>query len=484
MRNLRLYIILALMAAGIFAASAPILAADSPYAPIVGTWMGPLTIMGTQLRIAFNLSVADNGSLVATIDSVDQGVNGIAVDTATFKDGILTLKSSVLAAEYSGTLDTAADEIKGEWKQRGLTLALNLKRQAGPVKDNRPQEPKPPYPYKAEDVKYPNKLSTGVELAATLTIPEGTGPFPAVVLITGSGAEDRNETIFAHKPFLVIADYLTRQGIAVLRADDRGFGASTGDFANATSEDFASDALAGVEYLKTRPEVDVKHIGLIGHSEGGIIAPMAALQSKDVAFIVMLAGPGADGKAILFQQGQDILKAMGASEEQIKAQSEVQQKIFDIVMGEPDPKLAEPKLRALMDEVAAGQPEAQKIPKAQLDAQITAQVTFVNSPWFRFFLTYDPARTLRKMQIPVLALNGSLDLQVNSSINLPAIEAALKAGGNENYTVKEFPGLNHLFQHATTGAISEYQQIEETFSPEALAFISDWIKAHTANKHY
>ena len=478
MKLMRSIILLAL--AGVLLASSPLLAADSPNAPIIGTWMGTLTVMGTQLRIAFNFSLADDGSLVATIDSVDQSVSGISVDTVTFEGGILKLTSSAVAAEYEGTLDPAADEIKGQWKQGGMTFELNLKRQAGPVKDNRPQEPKPPYPYKAEDVKYPNKASEGVELAATLTIPEGEGPFPAVVLITGSGAEDRNEAIMGHKPFLVIADYLTRRGIAVLRADDRGFGLSTGDYVSATSEDFATDALAGVEFLKSRPEVDAAHIGLIGHSEGGIIAPMAAQKSDDVAFIVMLAGPGVDGKAILFQQGQDILRAMGTPEKQMKAQREVQQAIFDIVLGEPDPKLAEPKLRELMNEVAAGQPEAQKIPKEQLDAQINAQIAFVNSPWFRFFLTYDPTAALRSLRIPVLALNGSLDLQVNSNINLPAIEAALKAGGNKDFVVKEFPGLNHLFQHATTGAISEYSQIEETFSEEAMALISEWILTHTA----
>ncbi len=482
MRNLRLFTILALMAVGTFTASAPILAAESPCAPIIGTWMGPLTIMGTQLRIAFNLSLADDGSLVATIDSLDQSVKGIPVDTATFEGGKLTLISSALAAEYNGTLDTAADEIKGEWKQSGMTLELNLQRQVGPVRDNRPQEPKEPYPYKAKNVTYSNAQAEGVILAATMTIPEGEGPFPAVVLITGSGAQDRDEAIMGHKPFLVIADYLTRHGIVVLRADDRGFGLSTGDFVSATSEDFSSDALAGVEFLKTRPEVDVANIGLIGHSEGGIIAPMAALQSKDVAFIVMLAGSGVDGKAILFQQGQDILKAMGATKEQMKAQRAVQERTFEILMGEPDPKLAEPKLRALLEDLAKEQPEAHNLPKEQLEAQIAAQVALLNSPWFRFFLVYDPAPTLSKIQIPVLALNGSLDLQVNSSINLTAIEDALKAGGNKDYTVKEFPGLNHLFQHAKTGALSEYSQIEETFSEEAMAFISDWMKAHTSDE--
>ncbi len=472
-------ILLALAVAGVLFASAPLLAADSPYQPIVGTWMGPLTIMGTQLRIAFNISVADDGSLKATLDSLDQSVSGIPVDTTTYENGILKLVIASIGGEWEGKLDTATDELKGQWKQGGMTLELSLKRQAGVVKDNRPQEPKEPYPYKAEDVKYANTKSASVTLAATLTIPEGTGPFPAVVLITGSGAEDRNEAIMGHKPFLVIADYLTRQGIAVLRADDRGFAQSTGDYASATSEDFATDALAGVEFLKTRPEVDAKHIGLIGHSEGGIIAPMAAVQSKDVAFIVMLAGPGVDGEAIMYQQGQDIMRAMGATDEQMKAQREVQERIFDIVTTEKDPKEAEPKLRALMEDVAKGQPEAQKLPKEQLDSQINAQVMFVNSPWFRFFLTYNPAPALSKVKVPVLAINGSLDLQVKAAINLPAIEDALKDGGNKDFTIKEFPGLNHLFQHAKTGTLAEYSQIEETFSPEALAFISDWIKAHT-----
>jgi dienelactone hydrolase len=479
-------ILLALAIAGVLFASVPLMAADSPYQPLVGTWMGPLTIMGAQLRIAFNISIADNGSLKATLDSLDQSVSGIPADAATFENGVLKLdlKSIGGNASYEGTLDTATDELKGQWKQSGMTFELNMKRQAGVVKDNRPQEPKEPYPYKAEDVTYPNTRSEGVTLAATLTIPEGAGPFPAVVLITGSGAEDRNEAIMGHKPFLVIADYLTRQGIAVLRADDRGFGKSTGDFAAATSEDFATDALAGVEYLKTRSEVDAKHIGLIGHSEGGIIGPLAAVQSKDVSFVVMLAGPGVDGISIIYQQGQDIMRVMGSTDEQIKAQREIQERIFNLVISEKDPKVAEPKLRAMIEEEAKKQPEAQKLPKEQLESQINAQVTMLNSPWFRFFLTYDPAPTLSKVKVPVLAINGSLDLQVNAAINLPAIEEALKDGGNKDFTIKEFPGLNHLFQHAKTGAISEYSQIEETFSPEALAFISDWIKKHTAKARF
>jgi pimeloyl-ACP methyl ester carboxylesterase len=481
MKLIRSFILPALLMAGVLLMSAPLFAADSPYAPIMGTWTGNLAVMGQQVRLAVNLSIADDGSLKATLDSPDQGVSGIPVDACTFEGGVLKLdlKSIGGNAAYEGTLDTAADEFKGQWKQSGMTFELNLKRAAGPVKDNRPQEPKEPFPYKAEDVTYSNARSEGVTLAATLTIPEGEGPFPAVVLITGSGAEDRNETLMGHKPFLVIADYLTRQGIAVLRADDRGVGGSTGDYQAATSEDFATDALAGVDYLLTRPEIDAKHIGLIGHSEGGIIGPLAAVQSKDVAFVVLLAGPGVDGKAILFQQSKDILRAMGASEEQQKAQPEIQERIFNIVLTEKDPKVAEPKLRALMEEVAKKQPDAQKLPKEQLDSQINAQVMFVNSPWFRFFLTYDPAPTLSRLQIPVLAVNGSLDLQVNAAINLPAIEDALKDGGNKDFTIKEFPGLNHLFQHAKTGTLAEYSQIEETFSEEAMAFIADWIKAHT-----
>lgn len=444
--------------------------------------MGPLTVMGTQLRIVFNLSIADDGSLRATLDSPDQGASGIAVDTAIYEGGVLKLTISSIGGGYEGTLDPAANEIRGLWKQSGMAFELNLKRQAGAVEDNRPQEPKEPYPYKAEDVKYANDMSPGVELAGTLTIPDGAGPFPAVVLITGSGPEDRNETVFGHRPFLVLADYLTRQGIAVLRADDRGVGGSTGNHASATSEDFATDVLAGVAFLKTRPEIDAERIGLIGHSEGGIIAPMAAMQSKDVAFIVLLAGPGVNGEEILYQQGRDILRAMGASEEEMKTQREVQESIFNIVKTEKDQSAAEPKLRALMEDVAKNQPAAQPMSKEQLDSQINTQIMFVNSPWFRFFLTYDPRPTLSKLTIPLLAINGSLDVQVNAGINLTAIEDALKAGGSEDFTVKEFDGLNHLFQHATTGGLSEYSQIEETFAPEALVFIADWIGAHAAKQ--
>jgi pimeloyl-ACP methyl ester carboxylesterase len=479
MRHLRSCILLLLVAAMVLPAAAPATADNGSYASIVGTWMGPLAVMGTQLRIVFNLSVADDGSLQATLDSPDQGANGIPVDTATYEDGILKLGINSINGEYEGTLDTASDEFKGQWKQSGMTFELNLKRQSGAIEDNRPQEPREPYPYKAEEVKYVNKMSAGVELAGTLTIPEGTGPFPAVVLITGSGAEDRNETVFGHRPFLVLADYLTRQGIAVLRSDDRGVGGSTGDYATATSEDFATDALAGVEFLQTRPEIDGKHIGLIGHSEGGIIAPMAALQSDHVAFIVLLAGPGVNGEEILYQQGQDILRAMGAGEEAMKAQLDSQKQIFTVVKTEKDPAAAESILRKLMHEIASTQPDAQKMTKEELDAQIEVQLGFVNSPWFRFFLTYDPAPTLSKVQVPVLALNGSLDLQVNPGVNLPAIEQALKAGGNQNYTVKELDGLNHLFQHATTGAVSEYSQIEETFAEEAMALIAGWVKTHS-----
>jgi len=477
MRLMRSIVLLALVASVALPGAA--LAEDSPYAQITGTWMGQISVMGQQLRIVFNLSIAEDGNLEATLDSPDQGVSGIPVDTASFADGVLRLELPNLNGEYEGTLDPAADEFKGQWKQNGMVFELDLKRAEGPVVVQRPQEPKEPYPYKAEEVRYANTNSEGVELAATLTIPEGEGPFPAVVLITGSGAEDRDETVFGHKPFLVLADYLTRQGIAVLRADDRGVGGSTGDYAAATSEDFATDALAGVEFLKTRPEADPRHIGLVGHSEGGIIAPMAALQSEDVVFIVLLAGPGVPGEEVLYQQGQDILRVMGASEEKMRAQRDSQERIFAVVKTEKDPKAAEEALRKLMHQIASTQPEAQQMSKEELDGRIEMQVSFVNSPWFRFFLTYDPAPTLSKVQVPVLALNGSLDLQVNPGVNLPAIEQALKAGGNQDYAVKEMDGLNHLFQHAVTGATSEYAQIEETFAEEAMALIAGWIKAHS-----
>ncbi|MHC4243931.1 MAG: alpha/beta hydrolase family protein, partial [Planctomycetota bacterium] len=348
---------------------------------------------------------------------------------------------------------------------------------------HRPQEPKKPYPYIEEEVTYENEKA-GIKLAGTLTLPRSEGPFPAVILITGSGGQDRNETIFGHRPFLVLSDHLTRKGIAVLRVDDRGVGGSTGNLFKSTIEDFAGDVLTGVKYLKSRNEINHNKIGLIGHSEGGDIAPIAAARSSDVAFIILMAGTGVTVEEFMYLQSDLLLKAAGASENVLAMQHTSSKQILDILKQEKDNTVAEKKIRKIMTDFLMKLSKEEKETLGASEATMENQLKTVLSPWFRFFLTYDPKSALMKVKCPVLAINGQLDLQVPPKENLSAIEEALKAGGNTNYTIRELPNHNHLFQRAQTGTISEYAKIEETISPIALKAITQWILKQTigANK--
>jgi len=393
----------------------------------------------------------------------------------------LRLEVKSVGGIYEGKVSEDFLVIEGEWKQSGQTLPLTVKRVDKAVEILRPQEPKKPYPYIEEELVYENK-EAGITLAGTLTLPPGKGPFPAVLLITGSGPQDRNETIFNHCPFLVLADYLTRQGVAVLRVDDRGVGKSTGDFSQATSEDFALDVLAGIEYLKTRKEINPKQIGLIGHSEGGLIAPMVAVKSPDVAFIVLMAGTGLTGEEILYLQSDLISKAMGVNEEEIAKSRQFNEKIFSVIKEEEDNEIAKERLRQMVMAYLAELSDEEKDWISDPEEYLKAQLQNLLSPWSRFFLTYDPKPTLSKVKCPVLAINGEKDFQVPPKENLSAIEEALKAGDNKNFTIKELPDLNHLFQTAQTGLPSEYAKIEETISPNALKLIGDWILEQTRDK--
>ncbi len=338
----------------------------------------------------------------------------------------------------------------------------------------RPQHPLKPYPYLEEAVTYENQKA-GVKLAATLTLPRGAGPFPAVLLITGSGPQDRDETIVGHKPFLVLADHLTRRGVAVLRADDRGVAQSTGNFFAATSADFADDAEAGVAYLMRRKEIDPRRVGLLGHSEGGLIAPMLAVRTNQIAFIVLLAGQGLPGQEVMAQQGQKILKAQGATVRQLERQTALQSRLFALVKAAPEPEALDRQIRAVLEEEVAKFSEGDKKEAAKLKAEVGAQIPLLKSPWLRYFIAYDPRPTLRQVRCPVLALIGSKDLQVVPGPNLEAIEKALRDGGNQDFTAKELPNLNHLFQTCKTGGLSEYAKIEETIAPEALDLVAEWI---------
>ncbi|HEX6973723.1 MAG TPA: alpha/beta fold hydrolase [Vicinamibacterales bacterium] len=447
------------------------LAAHAQQPPsIEGDWQGILAAGGQNLRLAFHIKRAEGALLTGTLDSLDQGALGLRIDTVTFSGSTVRFDMKAPLARYEGTLSADGSKIEGTWMQGGASLPLMLTRGAAPAL-KRPQEPKPPLPYAAEEVKYQN-AAAGIALAGTLTLPRSTSPAPAVILISGSGPEDRDETVFGHKPFLILADHLTRNGIAVLRVDDRGVGGSSGKTSASTSEDFAGDVLAGVEYLKTRKEIDPKRIGLIGHSEGGLIAPIAANRSSDVAFIVLMAGPGLPGDQILLLQGAAIAQANGAPESAIAANRAVQEQIFAIVKQEVDPTVMMTRLRGIQEKVIADLPEDQRgAVRRMLDAQMASVVT----PWFRYFLTYDPRPALSKVKVPVLAINGELDLQVPYKPNLDAIEQALKTGGNNNVTLMPLPKLNHLFQTATTGSPTEYSTIEETMAPAALDTITNWI---------
>jgi hypothetical protein len=357
--------------------------------------------------------------------------------------------------------------------------------EADRVNRHRPQEPAAPFPYDEQEVLFQNEKDQ-VRLAGTLTLPKSDGPFPAVILITGFGPQDRDDSVFGHKPFLVLADHLTRLGIAVLRVDDRGVGKSTGNFSEATSQDFAADALAAIEYLKTRNEIAHGKIGLLGHSEGGLIASMVAIQSRDVAFVVMMAGPGLNGDQIIVGAGGADSKDGWINDEVVAEIRATQERIFAIIKHEQNPVVLETKIRkeaavfcGLAARIRAEAPESKKESAETVAAAIESQTQLFLPPWFRFYLMYDPRTALIKVKCPVLAVNGERDFEVPAKENLEAIRKALESGGNKDYTVLMLPNLNHLFQTAETGAISEYEQIEETLSVSALDTVSNWILKHT-----
>jgi uncharacterized protein len=437
-------------------------ARPAPPSDIDGDWLGTLDTGVAKLRLVLHITNTDQG-LTATMDSLDQNANRLPITSMRRNGSSLIFDMKVIGGAYDGTISADLSGFNGTWTQLGNSWPLGFKRvkNRAELDRKRPQNPVRPYPYKELEVTYKN-LNADVDLAATLTIPEGKGPFPAVILMAGSGPHDRDESIMGHKPFLVLADHLTRKGIVVLRADKRGCGKSGGNYAKAVMADFASDAEAGVAYLKARPEVDAKHIGLVGHSEGGIEAPMAAATDPDVAFVVMMAATGVPGDKILPEQSRLIQTAAGKKPDEIEKDLAIQHKVLAAVEKNSDQATLEKELRTAL---------SGKVPDAQVDLQIKA----ASSPWFRDFLIYDPAPTLIKLTCPVLVLNGERDLQVPAAQNLPAIQKALEAGRNKNFEIVELPGLNHLFQDAKTGAISEYTEIEETMSPAAMDKISSWV---------
>ena len=451
-------------------------AQDKPKAKsAVGIWEGPLKVGGLELRLIFKITEVD-GKLSAKLDSPDQGAKDIPLDSVELKAGKLLVTLKPAKASFEGIVSEDGTTAVGEWKQAGVGYPLTVKKVDKVAELKRPQTPKPPYPYTSEDVTFEN-ITAKIKLAGTLTIPKGDGPFPVVVMVTGSGPQDRDETLFEHKPFLVIADHFTRKGIAVLRYDDRGVAKSGGKFVGSTSADFATDAYAAVQYLKTRNEFDPKRIGIAGHSEGGVIAPMVAAEHPDdIGFIVMMAGPGVSGAEVIKAQTTDLLKTSNEAAETVKLMAQLNELIIPIGLENLPEAEMKTKLTAAIKAFLAGLTDAQKKAiEADKTEAFDALVAQVSEPWMNYFLKYDPKPVLQKVKCPVLAINGEFDIQVRAKENLAAIAAALKAGGNAAYKTQEIPGMNHLFQPTKTGRLGEYGKIEVTFDPATLTLMADWI---------
>ena len=441
--------------------------------PVEGLWQSALETHGMRLRYQLHVSHDSEGELIAALDSLDQSVSGLPAINVSQKESVFHFEIPAMAGKYDGTLNEAKNALRGEWSQSGDSAQIEFKRSDQPLELRRPQNPVKPYPYREEDVSFSNGPAN-VTLAGTLTLPRGAGPFPAAVLIAGSGPHDRDESLENHKPFLVLSDYLTRQGIAVLRYDKRGIGKSTGSADSATTLDLASDAASAVAYLKTRKEVDPSRIGLLGHSEGAMIAPYLASHSKDVSWVVLLAAPATKGQDTLLAQSELIARASGLTEPEIEASLAFDRNAYDMVREEKNPAILTEKLKNFV--------KASGLDGVMPPAVLEPQLRMLTSPWFRFFLDYDPLPSLQNTKCPVLALYGQKDLQVPAKTNLPLLQKALGDADNPEADIRQLANLNHLFQHAYSGSPAEYGAIEETFSPDALQIISDWLQPHTAIK--
>jgi pimeloyl-ACP methyl ester carboxylesterase len=427
---------------------------------VVGEWHGTLANATAELRLGLEITAKAGGGYEGRMISPDQSPAWLPLDNISLQGGRLVIAGSRVAGRFEGQWDAEHQAWVGQWTQGYVMPLVLLKGKTEPRL--RPQTPKPPFPYRSEDVAFDS--APGVRLSGTLTLPQGKGPFPAAILLNGSGPQDRDESFMGHKAFLLLADVLTRRGIAVLRSDDRGFGKSTGDFNAATGQDFVVDAQAALAYLRTRREIDGKRIGLIGHSEGGIIAPLTAVADPQAAFVVLLAAPGVPSRELLAAQREAVGRTAGLPPEAVASN--------EVVWGRIEQALAD------AGDLGQGQAAAAKvlIDTGMPADTANATVRQIASPWYKWFIAYDPRPTLARLQVPVLAMNGDKDVQVSAKQNLPAIREALKA--NPDATVVELPGLNHLFQTAETGAPVEYARIEETMAPAALDTLADWVAAH------
>ncbi|SDJ21456.1 hypothetical protein SAMN04487898_1023 [Pedobacter sp. ok626] len=442
----------------------------------IGTWYGTLNIQGTSLPLVFHITKTGS-EYATTMDSPQQGAKGMPTSKTTFTNKTLTVEASSIGMKYTGTYVPDSNKINGTFQQGPVHTVLALSNKAEnalAAPQTRPQDPKD-FPYKQEEVTFTNTTG-GNNLAGTLTLPANGKADKIAVLITGSGPQNRNEELFNHRPFLVLSDYLTRQGIAVLRYDDRGIGKSTGIFSKATTADFADDAEAAVKYLLSRPDLKNMAIGLIGHSEGGMVAPIVASRNPNVKFVVLMAGPGIPITQLLSRQIGDAMKLSGAPSDEVAQKMASNLKVFTVMNDVKDLPLqhAAPEVELAIRKELDLEP-LEKLDRTAKESIVQRTLNQYKTPWFRYFISFDPAIYLTKVKCPVLALNGTLDFQVESTANLAGIKTGLQKAGNKRFEIVPMEGLNHLFQKANTGAESEYGNIEETLNPAALQKISSWI---------
>jgi len=445
------------------------IAQDRP--DVTGTWQDTLSVQGMQLRLVFHIQEKGD-SLTATMDSPDQGARGIPTSGLRVTDDSLTIEVASIAGQFDGRIQANGTQIEGAWSQGGRSFPITLEQvseDAEVESPERPQEPEPPFPYTTTDITFRN-VQDDVTLAGTLSIPEGEGPHPGVVLVSGSGPQNRDAEVMGHKLFLVLADYLTRQGIAVLRFDERGVGESTGSRDSLTTETIARDAESAVDLLANRPEVDRDRIGVYGHSEGGWIAPMVGNRYDEVDFLVLVAPAGVPGSEIVVEQTVRMAEAQGADPAALDSIRSFRSRLMEAITPEADSATIARRLQRIVQNAGGSSSTAQSL------------VQGYTSPWFRYFATYDPAPMYRNVDVPVLALFGSKDLQVPPAQNLEPVRSALQASDSPDVTVKELGGLNHLMQPADTGLPGEYRQIETTMAPEAMEAIAEWVRSREAEK--
>lgn len=430
---------------------------------ILGSWRGTLEAGGSELIIVFNIT-KEGDDYQATMDSPDQGVRGIHVSSVEFEDGEVIIQMTNPPFIYKGTYNDG--EIRGTFTQSGMSFPLDLS-PGGAEPVLRPQEPQPPFPYRSEEVRFENHAA-GVILAGTLTLPATGGKFPAVVMVTGSGPQNRDEEVFDHKPFLVIADHLTRSGIAVLRYDDRGTAESTGSFAGSTSEDFTGDALAGFDFLRRRTDIDPDKIGVIGHSEGGTIGFMMAARQPELAFVVSMAGGILPGDSVLVLQNRDILLAQGMDNNLVGQFVNAVAAMYKI-KNSTDVAYVKDNLDQIKERIPGLTGLWEPLQNSIVESLLSTD------PWFNYFVKNDPAGDIAKTRCPVFAINGAKDVQVHAENNLSHLTDILRSAGNDNFTTRIYPGLNHLFQQCVTGTVEEYGRIEQTIAPEVLEEMTEWI---------